>query len=591
MGRQEVLGFVLIFGVLMVWMWMNTPEPSVQQMPPSSEQTVEKREEPTKPVKGLSQPDGYDAGRFFEAATQGQEKILIIESELFIAEITTKGGMLRKWVLKDYKTWDQFPVQLVDFDSGGDFGLLFTTTDGRLINTRDLHFTGAFRQWQRVTLTGEEEHTVSLLLTSSNGGRIEKTFRFKNGVYGFDVDYRFVNMGNVIANFEYQVIWENGLRYAEANSIDESSFAAGYVYAANELIEVDATDFNQIEKKDISGNVDWVATRNKYFGIAILRTQGTSEGGYIEGIRKPLPDKGALESYGIALKMPFKGAIEEKASFTVFLGPLEYGVLKAYDKDLESIMSLGWVWIVRPISVYVMLPTLSFLRWFIPNWGIVIIVFSILIKIVLHPLTKTSMKSMKKMQALQPMMNEIREKHKDDPAKMNQAIMNLYKEYGVNPAGGCLPLLLQFPILIALYNVFRSAIELRQSSFFWWIDDLSIPDKMVSLPFEIPLFGMHDISGLALFMGITMFIQQKMTIKDPRQKAMIYVMPIMMTLLFNGLPSGLNLYYFIFNLLSIGQQMLMNKQDGEPLRKVEQKRKGSGGIFRRVTKDLPRFKK
>jgi YidC/Oxa1 family membrane protein insertase len=236
-----------------------------------------------------------------------------------------------------------------------------------------------------------------------------------------------------------------------------------------------------------------------------------------------------------------------------------------------------------------MLPLLSFLHWFIPNWGIVIIVFSVIIKIVLHPLTKSSMKSMKKMQALQPMMNEMREKYKDDPAKMNQAIMNLYKEYGVNPAGGCFPLLLQFPILIALYNVFRAAIELRQSSFVWWINDLSIPDTLISLPFELPLVGMKNISGLALLMGITMFIQQKMTVKDPRQKAMVWLMPIMMTILFNAFPSGLNLYYFVFNLLSIGQQMLMNKQDSEPLRKVDQKKR-SQGIFGRVTKDLPRFK-
>jgi YidC/Oxa1 family membrane protein insertase len=183
------------------------------------------------------------------------------------------------------------------------------------------------------------------------------------------------------------------------------------------------------------------------------------------------------------------------------------------------------------------------------------------------------------MQALQPMMNEIREKHKDDPQKMNAAIMNLYREYGVNPAGGCLPLILQFPILIALFNVFRGAIELRQSEFFWWINDLSVPDYFVELPFSIPLFGITELSGLALMMGVTMFIQQKMSIKDPRQKAMVYIMPVMFTLLFNSFPSGLNLYYFVFNVLSIAQQMWINKQDGDsPLRKVDPKKK-RGGIF------------
>jgi len=230
------------------------------------------------------------------------------------------------------------------------------------------------------------------------------------------------------------------------------------------------------------------------------------------------------------------------------------------------------------------------LHLFIPNYGFVIIVFSIIIKLALHPLSKTSMKSMKKMQALQPLMTEIREKYKDDPQKMNQQVMNLYKDYGVNPAAGCLPMLLQMPILFALYSVFRSSIELRQAEFLWWIHDLSIPDVVAKLPFALPIFGITEISGLALAMGITMFVQQKMTVTDPRQAAMVWVMPIMMTLLFNSFPSGLNLYYFVFNILSIGQQVWLNKQHGsEPLQKVERKKKNSG-IMYRLTKDLPKVK-
>jgi len=239
----------------------------------------------------------------------------------------------------------------------------------------------------------------------------------------------------------------------------------------------------------------------------------------------------------------------------------------------------------------VMIPLFQFLRMFIPNYGFVIIVFSLIIKIALHPLTRTSMKGMRKMQALTPMMNEIREKYKDDPQKMNAQVMNLYKEYGVNPAGGCLPLLLQMPILFALYSVFRSTIDLRQANFIWWIKDLSIPDAITKLPFTVPLFGMSEISGLAVLMGITTFLQQKMTVTDPRQKAMVYMMPVMMTLIFNSLPSGLNLYYFVFNLLSIGQQMLFNRQHkDEPLRKVDPK-KSQGGILGRIAKDLPKMKK
>jgi len=254
-------------------------------------------------------------------------------------------------------------------------------------------------------------------------------------------------------------------------------------------------------------------------------------------------------------------------------------------------MSLGAAWIIRPIAEWVMIPLFQFLRSFIPNYGIVIIVFSFVIKVALYPLTKSSMKSMKKMQGLQPMMEEIKVKYKDDPQKMNRQVMQLYKEYGVNPAGGCLPLLLQLPILYALWAVFRSAIELRQANFVWWIKDLSVPDNIATLPFRVPVFGVQDLSGLALLMGITMFVQQKMTVKDPRQKMMVWMMPVLFTLLFNSFPSGLNLYYFVFNLLSIGQQVWINKQHGnEPPRKVEAKKK-TGGIMNRLTKDLPRTKR
>jgi YidC/Oxa1 family membrane protein insertase len=237
-----------------------------------------------------------------------------------------------------------------------------------------------------------------------------------------------------------------------------------------------------------------------------------------------------------------------------------------------------------------MLPLFSGLHFLLSNWGLVIIAFSILIKIALHPLTRSSMRSMQRMQKLQPLMEEIKAKYKDDPQKMNQAVMGLYKEYGVNPMGGCLPILLQLPIMYALYAVFRSAIDLRQASFIGWIKDLSIPDVAFTLPFPLPLVGIQEVSGIALLMGITMFLQQKMTVKDPQQKMMVWMMPIMMTFLFNGFPSGLNLYYAVFNVLSIGQQFIVNKRgEDEPLRKVEQKKK-KGGIFRLV-KDMPRLNK
>lgn len=180
------------------------------------------------------------------------------------------------------------------------------------------------------------------------------------------------------------------------------------------------------------------------------------------------------------------------------------------------------------------------------------------------------------MQLLQPKITELKEKHKDDPQKVQKETMKLYSTYGINPMGGCLPMLLQMPILIALWSLFNVAIDIRQQPFMLWINNLSAPDVIYRLPFKIPLFGIDVISGLAVLLGITMFFQQKMSVKDPSQKALVYLMPVMFTALFMTFPSGLNLYYFMFNLLSIGQQYYVNhkKGDGElvPVENPKQKK-------------------
>jgi YidC/Oxa1 family membrane protein insertase len=597
MGKQETLGFILIGMVLLVWMWMSAPPPVDRTAVPGDTAAVaidpgrravdEQMHEETRTAPSA----GRDSlGRYFAHLAGEQDRVLFIKTDLYTAQVTTRGGQLRKWELSTFKTWNGYPVQMIDPSGDGDFGMVFVTSDGKEVRTSSLQFNADYVPGTTIELTEDRSHTVTFTLPISESQRIVKKLTFQNGSYTCRAEMQLQNLSTVIANYEFYLTWESGIPYAEHNSVDESGFARGFVYAGEELAEVDASSFDETERLDINGVTDWVAVCNKYFAVAMVPDSGTSQGAYVEGRRFPMPDQGAIERYSLNLKMPFRGKAVENVSVKLFLGPLDFDVVKSAGKDLEQLISLG-AWIIRPISEYVMIPLFRAIHFFIPNFGIVIIVFSIIIKIALHPLSKSSMKSMRKMQALQPMMTEIREKHKDDPQKMNQAMMNLYKDYGVNPASGCLPLILQMPILFALYSVFRSAIELRQASFFWWITDLSIPDVAFELPFSLPLVGMKTVSGLALAMGITMFIQQKMTVTDPRQKAMVWMMPIMMTILFNGLPSGLNLYYFVFNLLSIGQQVWLKKSHPEePLRKVERK-KTQGGLLGRLTRDLPKVKR
>jgi len=597
MDRKATIGFILIGVVLVVWMWLQSPTPSSQRLAgldslrqkPVAAKEVPKPEPP--PVPRDSIPASAEAlfGKYFASCAVGVEKVIIVKTDLYTAEITTKGGLIRKWELTKYKSWDGHPVQLVDFDKGGDYSLLFTSGDGKLVDTRSLFFQAHESPWTTYTLEGDHSVTIELRLPVSERCWLAKRMTFTNGKYSFSTQLQFVGMEQAISNYEYQIVWENGLRYAERNSVDESNFALAYAFSGGELIELDAGKNGDVAKRDINGSTEWVATRNKYFAVAFMPEKGISQGAYLEGSRAQAPENGVKKTYTLGVKMPLKSS-DETAAVTVYLGPLDFDLVKGYQRGLEQIMSLGSAWIIRPISEYVMIPLFQFLRMFIPNYGWVIIVFSIIIKFALQPLTRSSMKSMKRMQALTPLMNEIREKYKEDPNKQNQAIMNLYKEYGVNPAAGCLPMLLQMPILFALYAVFRSSIELRQSAFMFWIRDLSIPDTIVRLPFTIPIFGITDVSGLALAMGVTMFLQQKMTVTDPRQKAMVWMMPLLMTLMFNSLPSGLNLYYFVFNLLAIAQQVWFNRNaEDVPLRKVDPK-KSTGGIMSRIAKDLPKLK-
>ncbi|MEI7905898.1 MAG: membrane protein insertase YidC [Bacteroidota bacterium] len=601
MGRQETLGFVLIAAVLMAWMYFTSPQRQPQQQP--QQRTVQtpidsaRLPESVKKEVSLGQSSQQTPkqaqqisdtlGKYFSGTEIGKEQTFTIETDNYIAELSTKGGAIKQWTLKKHKTWDKHPVQLVN-DTKGDFSVLFTTTDGRMINTKNLFFTAQIPIGGKAVLSGDDRYVVEFVLNGSEGKLIKK-LTFKNKAYDFDADFSFEGMQNVIANYEYQILWEYGIKYTEFNSVDESNSAAAYTYGGGELKEVNAKSASDNPKEDPSGQTEWVAMRNKYFAVALLSQDKKATGSYLEGQHISAAEGGVVEKYAIALKYPFKNTVSETAKISTYIGPLEFSIIKSYDRGLDQIMSLGWSWI-RPITEYIFIPLFRLIHSLISNYGLVIIIFSIIVKTALQPLTRSSMKSMRKMQKLQPLMQEIREKYKSDAQQLNMQTMKLYKDYGVNPAGGCLPLLLQLPILYALYALFSASIELRQQPFTLWITDLSVPDVLVSLPFTVPLLG-NFISGLTLAMGITMFVQQKQTVTDPTQKAMVWMMPIMMTVMFNHFPSGLNLYYFVFNLLSISQQWYFNQRHkDEPLQKIpENKRKP--GFMERMQKNLPKSQK
>jgi YidC/Oxa1 family membrane protein insertase len=526
----------------------------------------------------------------------GKEKIIMLENKVAYMEFTNYGGSIKKFVTREFKMYNGDTLQLINWKKGKELNLIFTSVEGKTINTKDLLFNSDYKEWERIDLVNNKDFKLKyqLFVGGDSTQKIIKTYTFKPESYEFNVDYELVNSSKFITRSEYQVVWGSSLNLSEYLSTDEATFSESYAYMGDDIESYSANKFANeynisTDFKNYTGVTNFISTRNKYFGVFIIPTNKKGDGAYFTGYKEHLPDEGVKNNYTIGMRMEIKDEKYEKNSFQILLTPIDYNLLKSYDKNLEKTMRFSLDFIVRPIAQYFIIPFFTFLHKFIPNYGIVLIIFAIVLKIVLNPLTKKQMKSMKKMGQLSPKINAIKEKYKEDPTKMNKQIMALYKEEKINPAGGCLPLLLQLPILYALFGVFRSTIELRQAHFFWWITDLSVPDVIFHLPFKIPLIGINQIAGLATLMGITMFIQQKMTVTDPKQKAMVYMMPVMMTLLFFSFPSGLNLYYFIFNLLSIAQQYYETKIRKPDLE--EESKPSKPGFFEKLMKRSEEIRK
>lgn len=597
MDKQSTIAFILIGVILVFWLYLNSPQPPVNQPQKADSTNVVTQKdsvelEDTKLTEAKENEKLIPPSNFNKPILQ--EKVITIETDLALLELTSKGGRLKKFYLKNYKTWYHNEVdsndfynsyvQLINYNKdGGDFNIVFVTKEGQLINSKNLEFESDKNEsYYRI----KDGDSLSLNLTFNIEGNksLTKQFTFYGNDYNSKVQIILNNLEDVISSYRYDLEWSNGINFVEQNSVDEANFSSAAAFTADEKVVIDASSVDEPVEKVMNGKIDWLGIKNKYFTIILAPQNPSNEGGADfkgEHVNSP---HGLREYYSANLRVPFNNQKYQKDSFRLYIGPLEYNILKANNNNYEAIYDFGSFFglsfITRPISEYLLLPLFKFLHNFIPNYGWVIIVFTIILKIGLSPLTKQSYKSMKKMSQLQPKIAELKEKYKDDQQKVQKETMKLYSTYGINPAGGCLPMVLQMPILFALFTFFNVAIELRHEPFLWWITNLSSPDVIYKLPFKIPLFGIDIITGLAPLLGITMFFSQKMTVKDPAQKAMVYMMPVMMIFIFMPLSSGLNLYYFMFNLLSIAQQYYINHQHGEELVPVANPKKKAGFMQR-----------
>ncbi|OGU11007.1 MAG: hypothetical protein A2X61_00600 [Ignavibacteria bacterium GWB2_35_12] len=567
MDKRSILAMAAMMIVVTIWLIYN----SVNQQPPPLKDAEKGRESTTITQKPAEEPkpavdtiiketpvipdtvSKFEKFGVFAPFTKGNDEFITIENDLVKIVMSKKGATIKGWTLKNYKSWNGQPTQLI-WNRGGELYMTFLTKENKKIDTRDLYFTlnntsGYYK------LHGERTLTLTARIDIGKDTSIVKTFKFYGNKYMFDAGVSLSNMDAIIPTRGYNFVWSDGLRYQEMSSVDESAEALAMASISGDVEEINADGADPVISSP-HGYIDFVAVKTKYFGAAIIPYPEQSFDGTVDmlGTMYHAKNSGMVEKYTVSLRIPYKEPQQEQL-FRVYIGPLEYDLMREY--GLMNLMNFGWRIIVRPIGEYFMMPIFRFLYNLIGNYGIALIVFSLLMKIILHPLSIQQLRSAQKMKLLQPEMQKIRERLPDDQQAQQKETMKLYSEYGINPMSGCLPLLLQMPVLYALWSVLRVAIDLRQAPFVFWITDLSLPDTVFTLPFVF--LGIKHLSGLALAMGITMFIQQKMTVTDPKQKALVYMMPIMFTLMFSNFPSGLNLYYFMFNLFSIAQQVYINK--------------------------------
>ncbi|GMV52684.1 MAG: membrane protein insertase YidC [Chlorobi bacterium] len=554
MDRTSLIGIILIGVVVASWIFIQSTFSSRDITP---QQTAAKKEKAdssrTAVTSVLAQADT-------PAKAPLPEERITIETDLLRVVLSSQGGTIRSWKLKGYKPWYHAlkPHDMVDLVHPGahEFGFSFRQTNGSKLNAYDIPFTWGTGQ-RTIVVKGADSVVIRGTATLPSGGSIERDYVFYGNRYGVQTRLVLDNLEATIpqTNRFVNLEWAQGIRYQEHNSVDESNSAVAIAAYGDEIDELDATDYNTPEERSASGHIRYLATRTKYFSVALMPSAGFDGSVFYAGTRYGAKNEGHVEKYSLTYKLPYSGG-RQVHNVLLYAGPMQYDTLQNY--GLTGIMNFGFKWIVKPIGEYFMLPTMKFIHGFIPNWGIAIIVFGLLLKVVLYPLSIKQLQSAQKMQLVAPLMNEIREKYKDDMQRQQQETMKLYGEYGINPAGGCFPLLLQMPILYAMYAVLNMNIELRQAAFLpFWITDLSVPDVILSIPFKLPIVNIDKFSGLAIAMGATLLIQQKQVVTDPRQKALVYMMPVMLTLMFSTLPAGLNLYYFVFNIVGIIQQWYM----------------------------------
>ena len=471
-----------------------------------------------------------------------KEELVTVETPLYRATFSSIGGGIKSWRLKGYRTELDSESAKIDIVPQTGQNYSFATAIAHEGGKTALNFLPSVKA---VTISPAQDGTLSFVWVSPEGLRIEKRYAFSGSGY-------MVSGEILVSNGTGQPVNTKVTTDLALYSPTQESEIPGYSYHSGTVIY----DDDNIERLDedeegYKGTPQWIGLEDKYF-LTTLLPKGDGRIEWSSGAAAEGEIRGSL-----AFPVALSPAGSTTFQYNAYIGPKEYNRLKAHNLHLEESIEFGmFAFLARP-----MLVALNFFFRYLGNYGIAIILLTVVIKIVFYPLSKHGLKSMKDMQKLQPQMAALKQRYKDDKQRMNKELMELYKRHKINPLGGCLPMILQIPVFIALYEVLYVALELRHAPFMLWITDLSAPDTLMVLPEGLPLLGGSAFGPLPLLMGASMFIQQKMTptAMDPAQAKMMMFMPIIFTFMFLNFPTGLVLYWLVNNILQIGQQYYIQK--------------------------------
>jgi len=560
MDRNSITGLVLIFVIIAGSFYLMKPSDEEIKRERQLQDSLARAKAGIENVKAdttakEATPVVLDSALLnspFGPATVGEEKILTLENEHIRASISTKGGRVKSVELKDEKTYDGQPLMLFDGDHNK-FGLFFSAA-GKNIITNDLFFS---TEGHDVQVAGQDSASITFRLTYAPDTYIDYIYSIRGGDHNLGFTIVTKGLQDVVAPTESQLVlnWEASLLQKEKDMKSERQRSTLYYALADG--EVDHLSTAEDDEEEVKGKVEWISFKQHFFSNVLVSEQGFN-GGKVNVYTST--DDRIVKLFSANLHLDFSRQEINTYPMHFFFGPNQYKVLKAHGYGLEKQIDMGWgpmKWINRFITI----PVFNFLDSFNWSYGLVILILTIMLKLVLSPLTYRSYVSMAKMRVLKPEMDQIKEKvGQDNAALLQQEYLKLYKQAGVNPLGGCIPLLLQMPFTIAFFFFFPNLFELRGESFLW-VKDLSTYDSPITFA-PLPLIGMDHISLMCILMTVATLLSTwyNNTISGAANAQMKYIgyfMPLIFLFVLNSFPAGLNYYYFLSTIFTFGQQVVI----------------------------------